>query len=137
MITRLEEAMKEALKNIQTLGYIVRSARDGENIEIYWPRENEPPEISPWLDIIQADPEAFEKTLKLRTVGVPMSLVLGYPWDRTLTEWRRLNKKLGTQHNALAKTKKSYIAASIQFLKKEDKQAWSAITWEESWPISA
>lgn len=137
MVIRVEDAMKEALRKIEVLGYIVRSAQDGENIEIYWPRNEEPPEISPWLEIIQADPSALEKVLEDRSVNVPLWILFGYPWDRSSDEWQQLQKSLTGKKDPLSKKKRSYASACLKFLNKENKQTWAGITWEEPWPISA
>lgn len=135
MVIRVKEAIKEALDEIQKLGYVILSVRDNEHVEIFWPGQGEPPAIDQLLEIIQTDQEALEVVLSERSVPIPAWLFLGYPWDHSAAEWKKMERESTLKSKQLASIHRRYAEACISFYKNKHDTSWKSVVWDEPWPI--
>ena len=119
MIFRVKEAIRDALLEIQRLGFVVLPALDGEHIEIYWPGERAAPEIEPLLAILQSDSVALQAILTERTVTVPMSFILGYPWEHPIRHWKNVYRSLSTARSKSARVRGNTRRRASRFTKIE------------------
>jgi len=131
----VKEAMLEALRRIQDLGFVVMSAEDREYVEVLWMREDDPPDINPLLDLLQFDQNTLLSVLRSRTIQLPLWFVLGYPWERPLEHWQKLLKKHSRSRQGPNVKKRAYARAAIQFYEDNQDITWKTVNWEESWPI--
>ncbi len=137
MIYRVQDAIQEALNQIQELGYVVISAHDDEHIEIIWPHDSEPPEIDQLLSILKIDYKTLESILVRHTVAIPLWIIHGYPWEHPLKYWKELYKTLPSGPQDLVSKKRAYVEACIAFYKDKQNQTWKQVRWEEPWPLAS
>ena len=134
MIVRPMQAMKEAFEEIEELGYVLIPGQGSEDVEVLWPRAEDPPDIESQIRIVEAAPHSIRKALRNRSVHIPMWLLLGYPWDSPLHYWKKLERE-NSGGASLESKKAAYASACVEFYKHMNSNSWKRIFWQEPWPI--
>ncbi len=135
MVTGISNAVKEALNEIQKVGYSIACSPDQDKIYITWIGSPPPPDISRQLAILQTNPNLLGEALRFHTVSIPLWLILGYPWDRPREHWSRLEKSLSSNPHPFERKKHAYAKACLECYKSKRDTSWKEVMWEEPWPV--